>query len=394
MKFLPAFLLSLSAIAATAAPVIDGFLDGSYYGAELSVQDTPTGFGDATNGHPRMALGGSEVDAAYAKVEDGVLYLFIAGNVEMAGQGVDFAPGNPNRLNFFIDSIPGGQNSLRGDNADVDGGGLNRMGHLNPENDGLKFDTNVTADFYFTFNGFTVVQNFPVIGNRELWRGQLHYATLPTGGNGTGGNIGTAADSFPGSYPASFTFTNGIILGFRNDNKLGVTGTGDPSPSAAGAASVTNGLELAIPLALLDDDNGNVQSEIRIVAFISNADHGFLSNQVLGPMNQPTNAYGNLGDPRLFDFGAAYSPGDQFFALGNAFPNTRSILDHALQSDGSVSNRWLAEYGRPYVVQSTDDLVSGTWSDVSGVVTATAATVSSVVTTTADRAFIRILGNP
>ncbi len=174
-------IIGLGLCTAEAAPVIDGFLDTEIYGAPLAVQDTPTGFGNATNGHPRVAIGGSELNAAYAHIEEGVLYLFFAMNLETLAQGLDFPAGNGNTLDIFIDAFPGGQNSLRGDNADVDGNGLVRMGHLDAEQDGLKFDTGFDADFYFTFRNFTVVQDFgPGINNREVWRGKIEMATLPT----------------------------------------------------------------------------------------------------------------------------------------------------------------------------------------------------------------------
>ncbi|MBP7829909.1 MAG: hypothetical protein KA248_08330 [Kiritimatiellae bacterium] len=365
------------------SPTIDGLLDADFYGAARSVQDTPTSFGDATNGHVRFARGGSELDAAYARVSDGTLFLFIAGNVETAGQGVQWPAGNRNRLDIFIDSIDGGQNSLRGDNADVDGNGLNRMGHLDPANDGLKFDTGVEHDFFLTFNNYTEIVNIPGSGNQELWRGALHYASLPTGGSGTGLLVGTASDSWPGSYPDSFTLSQGVRLGFRNSNTNGVTGTGAPSPSAAGAGNVTSGLELAIPLALLDSTNGGLNAEFRITAFINDSAHGYLSNQTLGPMGQPPGSYGNIGEPRVFDFSQSYSPGAQYVTVSNPFPSTRLILPLTLLDNGSVSNRWIGEVGATYVLQYTTNLLTGPWTNVSGIVTASAAMVSFVDTNTA-----------
>lgn len=363
------------------SPTIDGMLDADFYGAARSVQDTPTSFGDATNGNIRFAIGGSELDAAYARISDGTLFLFLAGNLETGGQGLQWPAGNPNRFDLFIDSIPGGQNSLRGDNADVDGNGLNRMGHLNPANDGLKFDTGVEHDFFLTFYNYTVVQDFgPGYGLREIWRGQLSYASLPTGGGGTGLVIGTAADTFPNSYPDSFTLSQGVRLGFRNSNTNGVTGTGAAVPSAAGAANVTSGLELAIPLALLDGANGELNAEILITAFVNDSAHGYLSNQTLGPMGQPSGSYGNLAEPRVFDFSQSYSPGAQYFTVANPYPSTRLILAPTALGDGSISNRWIAEVGAEYVLQYTTNLVTGPWTNVSGIVTAASAMASLVDT--------------
>ncbi|OQA26666.1 MAG: hypothetical protein BWY59_01302 [Verrucomicrobia bacterium ADurb.Bin345] len=378
------FLLSLFALPARGqAPVVDGVLDADFYGTARSVQDTPTSFGDATNGHIRFAVGGSELDAAYARVSDGTLFLFLAGNLETHGQGLQWPAGNGNRFDIFVDSIPGGQNSLRGDNADVDGNGLNRMGHLDPANDGLKFDSGIEHDFFLTFNNFTVIQDFgPGIGQREIWRGQLSYASLPTGGGGTGVVIGTAADAWPGSYPDSFTLSQGVRLGFRNSNTNGVTGTGAPSPGAAGAPNVTTGLELAIPLALLDDADGALNAEIHITAFVNDSVHGYLSNQTLGPMGQAPGGYGNLGEPRVFDFSQSYSPGAQYFTVENPFPSTRLILPLTFLADGSASNRWIGEVGATYLLQYTTNLVTGPWTNVGNIVTAEAPVVSFVDTNT------------
>ena len=80
------------------AITVDGTLDGDY-GAAISVQAVETHFGNAL---PPGALGGSELDAAYAKIEGGRLYLMLTGNHEP----------NFNKLEVFIDSVAGGENTL------------------------------------------------------------------------------------------------------------------------------------------------------------------------------------------------------------------------------------------------------------------------------------------
>ena len=42
--------------AAAQAPTVDGQLDAAFYGAPVAVQNTPTSFGNATNGHRRFAV--------------------------------------------------------------------------------------------------------------------------------------------------------------------------------------------------------------------------------------------------------------------------------------------------------------------------------------------------
>ena len=87
---------------------------------------------------------GSELDAAYAVVHDGILYLVLAGNLET----------NWNKIEIFFDTIPGqGQNPLLGaENPDIDYGALQRMGAINdPEFlPGLAFATGFSPDYYVT----------------------------------------------------------------------------------------------------------------------------------------------------------------------------------------------------------------------------------------------------
>lgn len=94
--------------AAAASPTVDGTHDASY-GSALAVQTVETGFGDNC----------SELDAGYALIDSGKLYLMLTGNIEA----------NFNKLNIFIDSKAGGQStfvSAGNDDSNVAGvaGGL------------------------------------------------------------------------------------------------------------------------------------------------------------------------------------------------------------------------------------------------------------------------------
>ena len=367
--------------AAAQAPVVDGLLDAGFYGTALAVQDSPTTFGNATNGHTRFAVQGSELDAAYARVSDGYLFLFLAGNLETGGQGLQWSPGNINKLDIFVDSIPGGQNSLRGDNALVDGGALGSMGHLDPANDGLKFDTGFEADFYLAFYNSTQVIPYYGPPQVEAWRGYLYYATLPTGGGGTSQTLGIAQDPSHQSFVTTFTFTNGVKLGFNNSNTGGVWGTGSAGESDTSlAAAVATGLELAIPVSFFAAADGSLNDSLRITAFINDTNHRYLSNQVLGPMGQSSGGYGNLGDPRLFNFSAGYSPGNQYFAVPNPYLSARAMLAPESGAGSTVTHRWLADVGCNYVLQVSPDLVTPAWSNASGPLTATAAVLNAVAT--------------
>ncbi len=386
------FASSLSAPAFAQSTVVDGQLDAAFYDAPLSVQNTPTGFGNATNGHPRFAVQGSELDAAYARVADGYLYLFIAGNLETCGQGLTWSVGNQNKLDLFFDTIPGGQNSLRGDNVDVDNGALSCMGHLDSTNDGLKFDSGFDADFYMTFYNHTEVVPYFDPPQVEAWRGKLYYATLPTAGGGSAQTLGVAQDSNHNSFTPTFTFTNGVMLGFDNRNTGGVWGTGDANESNTSLASnVTTGLELAIPLQLLSAPDGSINPDIRICAFVNDINHRFMSNQVLGPMGQSSGGYGNLGDPRLFNFSAEYSPGDQFFSSANPYPSSRALLEPEFGAAGAMTHHWLGNYGHSYVLQSKTNLLSPAWSNVSATVTSALPSFSVAVTNPGAIGFYRSL---
>ena len=377
-----ALVLLSAGSAAAQSPTVDGQLDAAFYGAPLAVQDTPTAFGNATNGHVRFAVQGSELDAAYARVSDGYLFLFIAGNLETGGQGLTWSPGNVNKLDLFVDCIPGGQNSLRGDNADVDGGALGCMGHLDNDNDGLKFDAGFEPDFYFTFHNRTEVISYFDPPNVEAWRGYLYYATLPTGGGGTSQTLGVAQDPSHSSFVTTFTFTNGVQLGFNNSNVGGVWGTGSAGESDTSLASnVTTGLELAIPVEFLASSDGAIGDSVRIAAFVNDANHRYLSNQVLGPMGQASGFYGNLGDPRLFNFSETYSPGNQFFSLGNPYGSARAMLAPDLGPNGAITHHWLGSVGHSYVLQVATNLAGvQAWSNASGIATSSVPTLSAAVT--------------
>ena len=84
--------------AGASAITVDGTVDAEY-GPAVSVQMVNTQFGDAL---PPVALGGSELDAAYAAFDGGRLYLVFTGNHEP----------NFNKFDVFIDSVAGGENVL------------------------------------------------------------------------------------------------------------------------------------------------------------------------------------------------------------------------------------------------------------------------------------------
>ena len=208
-----------------AAPTIDGQLDASY--VQLALQTNQTAFGD--NSDDTVEFGnGSELDGLYAVESGGMLYIFLAGNLES----------NFNKLELFIDSEAGGQNKLRGDNVDIDFDGLNRMGDDGSDN-GMTFDAGFEPDYYFTCtNGgdpTTIYANF---------------ASL----NGFYGDY--LGSTFPGSDGTFVDGNNfyGIFATMDNSNTAGVPGYCTP----AGTVDYANGSELDGLYGYVDEVNNQL----------------------------------------------------------------------------------------------------------------------------------------
>ncbi len=267
------------------ASIIDGLADASY-GPALAVQNTQTNFGNSTLGQPLFA-NGSELDAAYAKVDGSNLLIVLAGNLES----------NFNKLDIFIDSKAGGQNKLRGDNPNVDFNGLNRMGN-NGSGNGLQFDSAFSADHFITVTGGNTGSGYQLFAN---------HADVLSSGGGTGTFLGGSAVN--GNL---ITGALGIDIAINNSNTAGV-GSGTGADSGLG---VTSGVELKIPLSLLAPDT----TSIKVNAFINGGSHDFLANQVLGGIG----GGGNLGEPRNVNF--ANIAGDQFFTVVIPEPATLGVL--------------------------------------------------------------------
>src|SRR3954465_4877705 len=168
------------------APVVDGSRDVEY-GAPIVVQQTQTGFGDA---NPPGALGGSELDAAYAKIVGGRLSLLLSGNHEP----------NFNKLEVFIDSRPGGENTL----SNAPHYDLFNGANWNSENlGGLKFDAGFDPDYhlYSSWGSGTNPYNVSFIdraggvANQVPGSGgsSLNAVGLQASGTILAGNVGTNA---------------------------------------------------------------------------------------------------------------------------------------------------------------------------------------------------------
>lgn len=279
------------AFAQTSAVVIDGAADAAY-GDAVALQDTNTEFGDASTGLPNFC-NGSEIDGLYVLVEDGYLHLLIAGNLE----------DNFNKLEIFVDSIPGeGQNPILGNNPDIDFNALATMGeYVDPETGevqpGLTFDAAFVPDFWMTFTGGAVGPE-----TARVYDTYCSYSRLLTGG-GSEADAGGAGPGTSGPEGA-LVLDNGIEAAIDNSNIDGVIG--GPDLNVDGGAGVSTGIEIAIPLTVLDYNAGD---DIGVSVMVNGSGHDFLSNQVIGGLG----GSGNLGFPRFVNLDVI--PGDQFVTV-------------------------------------------------------------------------------
>ncbi len=130
-QILGLLLVGVMAAPAAAQITVDGTKDAAYGGA-IAVQAVETNFGNA---NPPGSLGGSELDAAYAQIVGGRLYIMLTGNHEP----------NFNKLDIFIDSKAGGENTLTGiPQYDFFNGG----NWISQNLSGLTFDAGFTADYH------------------------------------------------------------------------------------------------------------------------------------------------------------------------------------------------------------------------------------------------------
>lgn len=278
-----AAVVSATLAASSHAAVVDGSRDVAY-GPALAVQAVPTGFGDSISG--TNSANGSELDAAYAQVSGGRLYLFFAGNLES----------NFNKLDVFIAS---------GGGSNVVGTLSNNQGNYNNMS-GMTFDAGFNASRWISVtNGNASPDIYVDYGDLVAGNGFYAGQTTPGVATLTGGSM---------SAP-------NIELTLNNTNTAGVTSSSVNSPE-----NVTTGIELSIALA----DLGYTSGDILVTAFINNTDHNYASNQFLGSLPAGT---GNLGGNGSGGFTGSLSgvnlqnfAGNQYFTVAVPEPATLSAL--------------------------------------------------------------------
>jgi len=259
------------AASARAGITIDGSLSSSEgYGSPLSTQTINTGFGDNISDSSGNSSGGSELDALYAVVTNGYLYLFIAGNLQANGNNIGV---------FIADGQAGGQPVL-------EIGGSPAEAAMN----GSTFSAGFHPNLLFSFTNSVATLSVDEV--------------VLSGSSGTVSNLGSVALS-GGIGNDQDLGGSGLAVGFNNSNTGGVNGNGGTSADQAAADSVTTGLELGIPLYAL----GNPSGSDRIRAGINGKGFDYWSDQFLPGLAIGT---GNLGAG-----GGKYGPGGGVFNFGS-----------------------------------------------------------------------------
>ena len=309
-----------SSSASEGIPVVDGTLDAAY-GAALATQTVNTVWVDNED----------ELDAAYAVVKNGRLYMLFAGNMNY----------NWNKLAIFIDSSDAVTTNV-----------FTAAGNDSSSNmDGLTFDTGFTPDYHVMGRiGGSAAGGFDF---------NVDFADLSVSNvswHNTGFDNASGGVAYMGAGDAS---SNIVALGFINTNDLGVVfDSGGSAANQAAALAVTTGFEISIALS----DLGNPSGEIRVMAVAAGEPHTPFSNQLLPGLPAPQT---ELGDPSTLDFGTI--AGDQFFSVAVPFTANPVILSSQLVSGNTLFQLNVSELSVSvaYKVQETDDLTAG-FADVPG----------------------------
>jgi hypothetical protein len=342
--------VTINQIGLTAPPLgvvtVDGTAE-STYSCPLAVQQIPTSFGNSTNGSLANAVGGSELDAAYGIIQNNVLFLVFAGNLE----------GNGNKLDIFLQT---------------GGGGMNTMTNLyNPNQSninnmkGLKFGAGFAPNYLLMVNDFAGTLYADYV---QLW---------PGGTNGTGS--ATNAYYLGASTPTNGTLQTGsnpfgIQIAINESNTNGVSGTGtctvNSYPAGYAPSDVRTGVELAIPLAAIGSPTG----AIAVCAFVNAGANDFLSNQVLPPIgtNDPnvTVCQNHLGSPASVNLTNQAAP---YFLVG---PEMR-ITSVKTISTNTVINCLTATTNLQYQLQTATVLSTNTaWGNIGGLQTGNGAIIT------------------
>ena len=230
---------NLGAIA-SGTRTLDGALDGGVAGSSYTrvfLTQNYTGFGNETDGTIDGSGpngGGSEINAVYLAKDATNLYIFVAGNLETNGNGLD----------IYIDTGAGGQATLSG----VSGSG----GFIPGGQSGLVFDTGVDANYVLSVDTFDNDGDGLTVNVPRAWFGNLG-ASVDLAGNITGygaAGAGTVSGGDAGA-PA-------LGLAVDNSNIAGVEGNPAAPTPIAPDADWAYGSELNNVRAYIDVPNNRL----------------------------------------------------------------------------------------------------------------------------------------
>ena len=283
------------------AATVDGTLDLSY-GSSLFINTQATTEGNNTDPDP-ITSNGAEINGIYGYVDTGVLYLFVAGNLNTSAF---------NKIYLFIDSDSGatGQNPIT-ETGGVDFGVLGDM-------TGLAFDAGFVPNYFVGYVNGASTEHY------------LNAQALPDVPNGSGSFIGGGDRTGGAPDPITGLGPNGagdVTATTNNSNVGGVagvqfqaTGVWDSDPN-----TVDEGFEFRVELAGIGYVGG---TDIKIGGAVAGQDFGFWSNQVIGGL--PTGS-GNLEGAQSIDFTSI--AGDQFATY--TVPGT--LTQAAIPLDGDIT---------------------------------------------------------
>ncbi len=298
-------------------------VNGQLPGAQMVIDNSNT---QGVSGSPPIQIPsqadsvGSEINGLFGFVDPDTnrLNLLVTGNLQT----------NFNKLALFFDVQPGGQNTLREDNLDIDFNGLNRMGGpgagANPTEPGLTFEQDFFADYFLSVGTGNVPVQIFVNATTLRTNGPLvNFSGFPVDYSAFDG--GDRADNFPVDFggprlDGQDGFTPQLLTNYPprivGDALVGLGGTGTPPAPDAGliqvfidnsniggvtdtdvsdAANVTTGIEISIDL---DELGWDGVSEIKVAGGIASGGYDFWSNQVLGGLPSAD----NLGEARQINF--------------------------------------------------------------------------------------------
>jgi hypothetical protein len=220
--------------AASGTVTVDGVLDGGVGGSAYSnvfVQGNFTGFGNETDGTVDGSGpngGGSEIDGVYVAKDATNLYIFVAGNLEDNGNGLD----------LYIDTGAGGDSTL--------GSGSGDGGFIIDGQSGLGFDAGFDADYLFSVDA-TDADVDPKTPNVP----RAFFGGIDADIDDLGALAGYGAAN-------AGALSGGVSMGFDNSNIEGVTGDMSQATPVSPDADWAYGSELNNARVFIDEPNNKL----------------------------------------------------------------------------------------------------------------------------------------